>query len=89
MPLKDLREKYAASKSRQAINAAIRAECAGGTQILDALEKVDCARADAIGRGVTAPETLLRCLAHVRAARDACEDAIRERYGMPPRQAEA
>ena len=38
MPLKELKTKYGGTKARESINRAIRAECPGGGECLDALE---------------------------------------------------
>jgi len=45
MPIKELRAKYGKNKkSRQLYNAAIRAECPGGGELLDLLELVSSMR---------------------------------------------
>lgn len=80
MSLQDLKAKYGGSKSRQAINRAIRAECPGGPEALDALELL-YKMSQRHGRGSEAEVGYLQVLGIV----DAMEDVIRERYGMPER----
>lgn len=78
MSTRDLAEKYGKSKnSRQLVNAAVRAELAGGAEALDALE----AAHKALGRGND--PTLGRLHASIRAITEAMQAEIRRRYGMP------
>jgi hypothetical protein len=77
----DLREKYGRSKNtRQLINAAIRAELAGGNQALDALGQLDLRYDLTEGpAGAFAKDTLHTIV-------DAMAAEIRRRYGLPPRE---
>lgn len=81
MAMRDLRQKYHVNgKGRQAINAAIRAEIAGGTEALDALElfhKITLR----VGDGV---KMTIAQLAHDRLSGivNAMDDEIRRRYGV-------
>jgi hypothetical protein len=73
MSKRDLGEKYGSSKnSTQLVNAAIRAEIPGGSEALDALDKLRPAGGQA--------------LEAIRSIVDAMGDEIRRRYQMPPRE---
>ncbi len=87
MPLRDLRAKYrkTSGSAREAINRAIRAELAGGDEVLDAIELFHkiVSRAgewEADGRTPTIAQ-----VAHDRLSMiaNAMEAEIRQRYGMP------
>lgn len=80
MSKRDLADKYGASKNgRQLVNAAIRAELAGGPDALDALDALR-------GRFDRAPspdtEAAYNWATNIVAA---MASEIRRRYGMPPR----
>jgi hypothetical protein len=77
MATKDLREKYAASTTKQAINRAIRAELVGGAEALDALERCNQFR-----RQWRTAETI-GAVEMVQAIVAAMEAEIRRRYEMP------
>ena len=84
-PLKDLRIKYGKTTSRQAINAAIRAELPGGPGVLDLMELTHHA-AERLGwEDPDGKPSLLRVIhEQLCAAANAMEAEIRRRYGMPP-----
>ncbi len=89
MPLKELREKYQASKPRVAINRAIRAECPGGDEALDAKDYwFKIAERDGWRDHRDEPTTPAFAYALADAIVKKMEDAIRARWGMPPRSAE-
>src|SRR5262245_16788329 len=79
MGKRDLGAKYGASKNTtQLINAAIRAECPGGNEAIDALRDL---RTLHDNRGL--PDTAA-ALAAMRRVVDAMAAEIRRRYDMPP-----
>lgn len=80
MGTRELREKYGKSTAEQAINAAIRAELPGGSELLDALE---IAHKAAGRKDDPAAATVGRILTALRGAKAAMEAEIRRRYGMP------
>jgi hypothetical protein len=80
MTTKDLQEKYGKRNSAALINAAIRAELPGGSELLDALE---IAHKAAGRKDDPATATVGRVLVALRAAKRAMEAEIRRRYGMP------
>jgi dissimilatory sulfite reductase (desulfoviridin) alpha/beta subunit len=88
MPVKELKTEYGVSTSRQAYNAAIRAEIPGGAAALDRLETWHhiCNRLgwEWSGRG----DMPLHLLAykHLLEIVDAMEDRIRRKYDCPPRE---
>lgn len=79
-----LRRKYG-GKTAEAINRAIRAEVPGGDEALDRLRdwRMICSR---LGWGDGLPEEPLHVTAyrHLLEIVDAMEEAVRERYGLPP-----
>jgi len=81
MATKELCDKYG-KNSALSINAAIRAELPGGSELLDALE---IAHKAAGRRDDPAAATVHRILESLRAAKAALEAEIRRRYDMPPR----
>lgn len=81
MGSRELQQKYQASNSKAAIHRAIRAEIPGGTEALDALERIH-----QVHRGSRAKEAGI-ALAELRQVVAAMEEEIRRRYDMPPRQA--
>lgn len=80
MGTKELREKYEATGTPQAINKAIRAELAGGPECLDGLAEVN-----RLARSTGSPEAGAAVNA-LRAVKDAMEAEIRRRYEMPAQQ---
>lgn len=87
MPLRDLREKYkkTSGSAREVLNRAIRAELAGGNEVLDAIELFHkivqrIGEYESDGRTPT-----IAHVAHDRLAgiATAMESEIRRRYGMP------
>lgn len=86
-PLKDLRARYHASNSLQAINRAIRAECPGGAETLDALELLHqivrrVGETEPDGRAPTVAKVAYDRLTAIAVAME-CD--VRRRWGMPPR----
>ena len=85
MPAKELKDKYGGN-SRMAMNRAIRSECPGGNEVLDALElfhKIVLRHGEYEPDGRT---PTVAQVAHDRlsAIADAMENEMRKRYGMTP-----
>lgn len=76
MSARDLSAKYGNKNRNNLINAAIRAELAGGGQALEALN--DLRMIDDRERS----RTSAKALEHARAIVDAMADEIRRRYGL-------
>jgi hypothetical protein len=83
MSTKELQAKYDKSNADAAINAAIRAEIPGGSELLGALE---VAHKAAGRKDDPAAATVSRILTALRAAKAAMEAEIRRRYGIPARE---
>lgn len=86
MPVEELKSKYG-GKTKEAVNRAIRAECAGGDEAIDAmsLAKQICDRhgwADPDGTPSVHAVLYERLMWVV----DAMEDDVRERWGLPERE---
>jgi hypothetical protein len=77
MGTKELRDKYGGN-SVQAINRAIREELLGGTEVLEALDRV---HKMAVATHHPLADEALELL---RSASDAMRAEIRRRYDMPP-----
>jgi hypothetical protein len=80
-----IREKYG-GKRREAINKAIRAECVGGSEALDALA-VTNRMAELFGWEADdgGPSAAKSCYVAVLDIIDSLEDDVRERWGLPDR----
>lgn len=86
MPLRELREKYnkSSGSAREAINRAIRAELAGGNEVLDAIELFHkivsrLGEFEADGKTPTVAQVAHDRLSSIAKAMEA---EIRRRYGM-------
>jgi hypothetical protein len=78
MGTKELREKYEASGTKQAINRAIRAELVGGDLVLDGMTRFrDLVRTGGSNEAGEALEVLREIAAQMEAE-------IRRRYDLPP-----
>ena len=87
MPIKDLREHYRLNgRSRQALNHAIRAECPGGDEALDALTLIK-QMLDRHGweEPSGAPTPLAVAYQRLEWVVAAMERDVRERWEMPAR----
>ncbi len=83
MGVRELREKYGANKkARIAINTAIRAELAGGTEAIEALSRIQARHAAARGNEDPAATELRFALELVQAITDAMSAEIARRYGL-------
>ena len=84
-PLKDLRAKYHASEARQAINRAIRAECPGGSEALDALELMHkILRRTGETEAAGTPTIAKVAYDRLCGIANAMEASVRDEWGMPP-----
>lgn len=86
MSLLDLKTRYELpknTKSRQAINYALRAELVGGDDLLDALPLVDRLVVRLRERGLAGVDEAQAALDGLRRTRDVMESIIRDRYEMP------
>ena len=85
-PLRELRAAYSAGNLKQAVGRAIRAECPGGAETLDALELFHkilrrAGELESDGRTPTIAKVGYDRLCEIA---DAMEQEVRRRYGMPP-----
>jgi len=87
MGTKELREKYNAASSRQAMARAIRAEAPDGDSILAAESQAHgrAARDGLVAVLTGRPTNAAHQLSNARKRRNDAEDDIRRRYNMPPR----
>lgn len=80
MSTQDLRAKYEAGNTKQAINRAIRAELVGGPEALDALERINqLVRKHRVTETIEARSCAFAVVA-------AMEADIRRRYDMPAKE---
>ncbi|WP_321376979.1 hypothetical protein [Trichococcus shcherbakoviae] len=86
MSTRDLREKYGSNGGTPAvINRAIRAECPGGNEALDALRSFhEILRSDRLESNPTAKAMAEAARNRLVEIANAMEAEIRRRYGMPP-----
>lgn len=84
MTLEDLKDRYGRSSNhRQLFNRAIRAECAGGAEVLDALELLDNVRRrkQAVGKHECA-EIAALAVDRLHSARNAMVASIQDKYRL-------